>query len=263
MTTEEYAALKERLRAMADPSYRAFHQKLVPEVENLLGRAHPRAAPARAGARPRGLAGLPRRRQTDTYEETMLQGLVLGCAKMEPDELFERLREFIPKIGNWAVNDSVCAGLKLVKKHRAETLAFLRPYFAGGEEFEVRFAVVMLMDYYIDEEYIGEVPVPSGGGAPRGVLCQNGGRVGAVRLLCQVPRADAAPARGGGVRPADTPHGAAEDCGIQPGGRPDEGGDPRAAQGGPLKKGGKKRTVRHSPLFSGSMCVWKREVSRI
>lgn len=157
MTTEEYAALKERLRAMADPSYRAFHQKLVPEVENLLGVRIP-ALRQLARELARGdWRGYLAAAQTDTYEETMLQGLVLGCAKMEPDELFERLREFIPKIGNWAVNDSVCAGLKLVKKHRAETLAFLRPYFAGGEEFEVRFAVVMLMDYYIDEEYIGEV----------------------------------------------------------------------------------------------------------
>lgn len=75
---------------------------------------------------------------------------------MEIGELLERLREFIPKIGNWAVNDSVCAGLKLVKKHREETLAFLRPYFAGEAEFEVRFAVVMLMDHYIDETYIDE-----------------------------------------------------------------------------------------------------------
>lgn len=157
MTTEEYAALKERLRAMADPGYRAFHQKLVPEVENLLGVRIP-ALRQLARELARGdWRGYLAAAQTDTYEETMLQGLVFGCAKMEPDELFGRLREFIPKIGNWAVNDSVCAGLKLVKKYRAETLAFLRPYFAGGAEFEVRFAVVMLMDYYVDEEYIGEV----------------------------------------------------------------------------------------------------------
>lgn len=156
MTGEEYAALQARLRAMADPDYRAFHQKLVPEVDNLLGVRIP-ALRGLARELARGdWRGYLAAAGTDAYEETMLQGLVLGYARMEIGELLERLREFIPKIGNWAVNDSVCAGLKLVKKHREETLAFLRPYFAGEAEFEVRFAVVMLMDHYIDETYIDE-----------------------------------------------------------------------------------------------------------
>lgn len=156
MTGEEYAALQARLRAMADPDYRAFHQKLVPEVDNLLGVRIP-ALRVLARELARGdWRGYLAAAGTDAYEEAMLQGLVLGYARMEIGELLERLREFIPKIGNWAVNDSVCAGLKLVKKHREETLAFLRPYFAGEAEFEVRFAVVMLMDHYIDEAYIDE-----------------------------------------------------------------------------------------------------------
>lgn len=156
MTGEEYAALQARLRAMADPDYRDFHQKLVPEVDNLLGVRIP-ALRGLARELARGdWRGYLAAAGTDAYEETMLQGLVLGYARMEIGELLERLREFIPKIGNWAVNDSVCAGLKLVKKHREETLAFLRPYFAGEAEFEVRFAVVMLMDHYIDETYIDE-----------------------------------------------------------------------------------------------------------
>lgn len=156
MTGEEYAALQARLRAMADPDYRAFHQKLVPEVDNLLGVRIP-ALRGLARELARGdWRGYLAAAGTDAYEETMLQGLVLGYARMEIGELLERLREFIPKIGNWAVNDSVCARLKLVKKHREETLAFLRPYFAGEAEFEVRFAVVMLMDHYIDEAYIDE-----------------------------------------------------------------------------------------------------------
>lgn len=81
MTTEEYAALKERLRAMADPSYRAFHQKLVPEVENLLGVRIP-ALRQLARELARGdWRGYLAAAQTDTYEETMLQGLVLGCSE--------------------------------------------------------------------------------------------------------------------------------------------------------------------------------------
>ena len=37
MTEAEYQELAERLRKLADPAFKAFHQKLVPGEEHLLG----------------------------------------------------------------------------------------------------------------------------------------------------------------------------------------------------------------------------------
>ena len=154
MTEAEYKALQHRLRELADPNYLAFHQKLVPDVHNLLGVRVPKLrALAKELARGdwRGYLAAAR---TDSYEETMLQGLVLGAAKMEISELLERLTDFIPKVDNWAVCDCTCAGLKLVARHREQVLAFLEPWLFSRREFEVRFAVVLLMDYYLDASHI-------------------------------------------------------------------------------------------------------------
>lgn len=105
------------------------------------------------------------------YEEILLQGLVIGCAKMPFDELLSRTAAFVPLIDNWAVCDTFCTSLKAAKKHMAEFWDFLQPYLALGleqnpqdpqghpaqTEFPLRFAVVMLLAHYINEGYIDRV----------------------------------------------------------------------------------------------------------
>ena len=42
---------------------------------------------------------------TNYYEETMLQGMIIGLAKMNLDEQINYISLFIPRINNWAVCD--------------------------------------------------------------------------------------------------------------------------------------------------------------
>lgn len=87
----------------------------------------------------------------------MLQGLVLGYAKGEIDELLEYVRAFIPKIHDWSVNDCFCATFKIAQKHREKVWNFLMPYAKSDQEFEQRVVSVMLMDHFLTEEYIARV----------------------------------------------------------------------------------------------------------
>ena len=50
--------------------------------------------------------------------------------------------------------DVFCAGLKITKKHKKEMWEFLQKYLTSNQEFEIRFAVVMILDFYIEEDYI-------------------------------------------------------------------------------------------------------------
>ena len=47
-------------------------------------------------------------------------------------------------------------GLKFVKGNEKEVLEFIKPYIKSEKEFEVRFAAVMLLNYYVNDEYIDE-----------------------------------------------------------------------------------------------------------
>lgn len=51
------------------------------------------------------------------FEETMLRGMILGYACKEIDELLRYLEDFIPRVKNWSVCDSVCNSLKLAEKY--------------------------------------------------------------------------------------------------------------------------------------------------
>ena len=81
----------------------------------------------------------------------MLQGMVIGCAACSCEERLRRVRGFLPLIDNWSVCDSFCAGLKFTRAHKAEVWSFLEPYFSSKREYSVRFACVMLLDYYVEE----------------------------------------------------------------------------------------------------------------
>ena len=87
----------------------------------------------------------------------MLQGLVIGYAKASPEEILEHIARFIPKINNWGVCDSFCTGLKLSKKHPALVWNFLHPYLKSDKEFEIRFAVIMMLAHFVYDEYIDQM----------------------------------------------------------------------------------------------------------
>jgi 3-methyladenine DNA glycosylase AlkD len=67
------------------------------------------------------------------------------------------IKNFIPKIDNWAVCDIFCAGLKAVNKNKEIFWNFIQNYLKSKKEFEVRFATVMMLDYFIDEKYTNNV----------------------------------------------------------------------------------------------------------
>lgn len=87
-------------------------------------------------------------------EELMLYGMVIGCMKEKLEELFPYIERYVARIDNWSLCDSFCAGLKQAKKQPEAMWDFLQPYLRSEKEFDLRFGVVMLMDFYVTPEYI-------------------------------------------------------------------------------------------------------------
>lgn len=87
-------------------------------------------------------------------EELMLYGMVIGCMKEKLEVLFPYIRRYVARIDNWSLCDSFCTGLKQTKKQPELMWDFLQPYLRSDKEFDLRFGVVMLMDFYVTPEYI-------------------------------------------------------------------------------------------------------------
>mgnify|MGYP000946990187 CR=1 FL=1 len=153
------AEVRALLEQQAEENYKKFNDKLIPGVKNAIG---VRMAPMKALAKQlsgegydeyfRELSNAPA--EEIYYEEILLQGLTIGCIKVSTEERLKYIEAFIPKIDNWAVCDSFCAGLKFTKKEPEKIWSFIQLYLKNSQEFYIRFGVVMLMDYFIDEEHI-------------------------------------------------------------------------------------------------------------
>ena len=92
------------------------------------------------------------------YEETVIWGYLINLEKCSLDERLAMLGRYVPVLDNWAVCDSYCAHAKWMVRADKEVLwAFLQRWFGSGREFEVRFAVVVAMTYFLNEEWLDRV----------------------------------------------------------------------------------------------------------
>ncbi len=149
--------IRERICSLADDEYRQFQSKLVPGVDNILGVRLPRlrklAKELAKGDWRKDIALM----QDKYYEEVMLQGLIIGYAKTDIEEILHYVAAFVPKINNWAVCDWCCGSFKITKNHLARVWGFLQPYLLSQKEYELRFGIVMLLTFYIEDKYIDRV----------------------------------------------------------------------------------------------------------
>ena len=91
-------------------------------------------------------------------EETVIWGYLINLAKCPLDERLAMLGRYVPVLDNWAVCDSYCAHAKwMVRADKAFLWAFLERWFDSKSEFEVRFAVVVAMCYFLNEEWLDKV----------------------------------------------------------------------------------------------------------
>lgn len=149
--------IKEELIKLQDKKYKEFHGGLCPGTENIIGVRVPVLRNyAKELLKQYDFKELMKNIDNEYYEEIMLQGMLIGLAKEEFSTILKYITNFIPKIDNWAVCDVFCAGLKITKKHKEEMWDFIQTYLKSNKEFEIRFGVVMLLDYYIEESYLNQ-----------------------------------------------------------------------------------------------------------
>lgn len=150
--------IRERLESLAEPDFQTFMAKLIPNIskERILGVRLPKLRAIAKELVKEDWRKYLEEAEDNSYEEVMLQGMVIGYAKQEVSELFDWTAWFVPKIDNWSVCDSFCVGLKAAKTYQAEFWAFIQPYLKSKHAYEIRFGVVMFLDYYVNAEYIKE-----------------------------------------------------------------------------------------------------------
>ena len=91
------------------------------------------------------------------FEDVMLKAIIIGNAKASYEEKLNLITNFLPLIDNWAVCDILVGELKFIKGNENKFLNFINPLFASNDEYPLRFAFVILLNYYINDQYIDMV----------------------------------------------------------------------------------------------------------
>ena len=145
--------IEKNLKNLADEKYQKFQQKLCPKTKNILGVRVPILRNyAKELLKKYEYKDLLESIENNYFEKIMLKGMIIGLNKnIEFNQILKDIKNFIPLINNWAV------GLKIVKKYPEEMWDFLQKYLKSKKEYEVRFGVVILLDYYINEKYIADI----------------------------------------------------------------------------------------------------------
>lgn len=154
---EDVSALTTELLSHAEADYLAFHGKLVHTAAPLHGVRQP---VIKSYAKQISAGNWREYLQVScpvSYEEIMVRGLVIAYARAELAEQFQWTTEFLPLIDNWAVNDFFVSAFHSAGRHPEQTWQFLQPLLSAEREFTVRFAVTMLMTYFLTEEYVQQV----------------------------------------------------------------------------------------------------------
>lgn len=149
--------VRKRLEKEADKKFQKFTASLIPNIDNVLGVRTPILRKLSKELYKNGDFSELFEKPTKYMEENMLRGMIIGLFKKPVKEVLSYVKDFIPYIDNWAVCDNFCCSLKMTKDNLPLVWDFLAPYLKSKKEFEIRFAYVMLLNYYLIDEYIDRV----------------------------------------------------------------------------------------------------------
>ena len=144
--------VQKELFDMQDEGYRAFHSKLIPNIDpaRIIGVRTPqlRSYAKQFGKRPEAAVFLQQLPHT-YYEENNLHAFLIEQIK-DYDTCVAEWNRFLPYVDNWATCDMPSP--KVFKKHLQELLPQIRTWMDSGETYTVRFGIGMLMRLYLEPE---------------------------------------------------------------------------------------------------------------
>ena len=151
-------SITDQLFALQDVAFGNFQAKLMPNIDrnNIIGVRTPALRTlarkiAKTDAAQEFITKLPHR----YFEENNLHAFIV--AQTSDFEVAMRQTElFLPYIDNWATCDQFSPAV--FKKHPDELLTAIKRWIKSDRTYTVRFAIKMLMTFYLDKHFCDEYP---------------------------------------------------------------------------------------------------------
>ena len=150
--------IREKLYDRQDLKYRDFQAKLIPgmEPEKMIGVRTPDLRKiAKQMAKREDIGEFLENLPHEFFDENQVHAFVISELK-DYGRCVQGVERFLPFVDNWATCDQMSP--KVFKKHRPELLDSIKEWIRSEHTYTVRFAVGMLMQHYLDEDFDPEYP---------------------------------------------------------------------------------------------------------
>ena len=145
--------IRKDLYAAKDDQYRVFSAKLIPTADEsrFIGVRTPALrAMAKEYVKREEIGEFLDALPHEYFDENQLHAFILSSMK-DYEKCMEGVNAFLPYVDNWATCDQMSP--KIFKKHKADLLKYIKIWLKSKETYTVRFAIGMLMEHFLDEDY--------------------------------------------------------------------------------------------------------------
>ena len=156
-TKESYKEFVKYLISIQDKKYKEFHSSLVLNSKyEMIGIRVPIMRDIAKEIAKGDIESFLKNAQDKYYEEVMIQGLVISHIKDEKI-FYKYFKEHINKIDNWALCDSFCSSIKIVRKHEEKYFTEAIKMAINSDEFVSRVGLVVILDHFIEQNNLDAI----------------------------------------------------------------------------------------------------------
>ena len=156
-TKETYEEYVSYLNKIKEEKYKSFHESLVLNSKyQMLGIRLPIMRKIAKEISKTNIEEFLEVSKDTTYEEVMIQGLVISNIKDE--KIFNKYHQnHIKKIDNWALCDTYCNSVKIVKKYEEKYFKEAISLSLKEDEFLSRTGLILILSHFINENNLDEI----------------------------------------------------------------------------------------------------------
>ncbi len=149
---ENYGKFIKYLISLQDINYKKFHSSLVLNSKyEMIGIRMTVMREIAKNISKSNIEEFLRYVQDKYYEEVMIQGLIISHIK-EESKFYKYFKIYINKIDNWAICDSFCNSIKIIRKHEEKYFKYAIKYALNKEEFISRVGLVIILNHFINKK---------------------------------------------------------------------------------------------------------------
>lgn len=145
------------LKFLSEKKYKLFNAKIVPTKQTMLGVRVPllrKIAKEIIQNEPMKFIKLDKQ---NIYEMVLLEGIVLSYMEQSFQELLPIIEDYLDKVDNWAQIDTPILSFKSIEKDKVFVYSVASRWLVSDKEYVVRAALVILLNYFVQKEYLQDI----------------------------------------------------------------------------------------------------------